>query len=109
MPQSNEAIQDRGPVVLAVTIAFLTASTVFVVLRLISRIGIVRKVSKDDYFIILAWVSPIPAATRSNGSKGAMLMRGSSLPLGFPSPSAMEHRLDWEGMRLMSNQNGKGP
>lgn len=65
MSETNDAIQNRGPVVLAVTIAFLVASTVFVLLRLISRIGIVRKVSKDDYAIVLAWVSTTSACSWS--------------------------------------------
>jgi hypothetical protein len=43
--------------VLAVTAAMLVCSTVFVVLRLISRIGIVRRLGWDDHFMILAWVS----------------------------------------------------
>ncbi|KAI9697091.1 MAG: hypothetical protein M1836_005053 [Candelina mexicana] len=47
---------DRGPVVLAVTTALIVTSTLFVVLRLISRIGIVRSVSWGDYLIVLAWV-----------------------------------------------------
>ena len=42
---------------LAVTTAMLVCSTVFVVLRLISRIGIVRRLGWDDRFMILAWVS----------------------------------------------------
>lgn len=57
MPEPNSNIENRGPVVLAVTTAFLFASTVFVALRLVSRVGVVKKVSKDDYFIVLAWVS----------------------------------------------------
>lgn len=40
---------------LAVTAAMLVCSTVFVVLRLISRIGIVRRLGWDDHFMILAW------------------------------------------------------
>ena len=51
-----EALQNRGPVVLTITLAFLVVSTVFVVLRLISRIGVVKKVTWDDHFIVLAWV-----------------------------------------------------
>ena len=50
------ALQNRGPTVLAVVIAFLCVSTVSIVLRLISRFGIVKRVSKDDYAIIVAWV-----------------------------------------------------
>ena len=53
------AMQDRGPTVLAVVIALLCVSTAFIVLRLISRMGVVKRVSKDDYAIIVAWVSNI--------------------------------------------------
>lgn len=49
--------QNRGPTVLTVTIVMLCLSTVFVTLRLISRIGVVKRVSMDDYAIIIAWVS----------------------------------------------------
>ena len=52
----SDTIQNRGAVVLAVTTALLVASSVFVVLRIISRMGIVKRISWDDYFIILAWV-----------------------------------------------------
>lgn len=45
---------------LAVVIAMLVLSTVFLALRLVSRFGVVRKVGDDDYAIILAWVSDIP-------------------------------------------------
>ncbi|KAI9880983.1 MAG: hypothetical protein M1830_009477 [Pleopsidium flavum] len=51
-----DAVQNRGPVVLAVTTALLVASSIFVILRLVSRIGIVRRISWDDYFIVLAWL-----------------------------------------------------
>ena len=53
------ATQDRGPTVLAVVIALLCVSTVVIVLRLISRMGVVKRVSNDDYAIIIAWVSNI--------------------------------------------------
>ena len=53
-------MQDRGPTVLAVVIALFCVSTVFIVIRLISRIGVVKRVSNDDYAIIIAWVSHIP-------------------------------------------------
>lgn len=53
------AMQDRGPTVLAVVIALLCVSTGFIVLRLISRIGVVKRVSDDDYAIVIAWVSDI--------------------------------------------------
>ena len=41
---------------LAVTAAMIACSSVFVFLRMVSRIGIVRRVSLDDYFMVLAWV-----------------------------------------------------
>jgi len=51
------AAQDRGPTVLAVVLALLVLSTAFIVLRLVSRFGVVKRVGNDDYAIILAWVS----------------------------------------------------
>jgi len=47
---------DRGPAVFAVTTATLVLASVFVASRMISRIGIVKNVSYDDYIIIVAWV-----------------------------------------------------
>ena len=46
----------RGPAVLVETAAMLVLATLFVLLRMISRIGLVRRVSIDDYFMLLAWV-----------------------------------------------------
>ena len=51
-----DGFPDRGPVVFSVTTATLVLATVFVVARMISRAGIVRKVSWDDYIILLAWL-----------------------------------------------------
>ena len=59
-----ETLQDRGPAVLAVTAALLVISTIFVGLRLISRIGIVKKVTWDDHFIVLAWVRALSPESR---------------------------------------------
>jgi hypothetical protein len=56
MDDSAVDTSSRGPAVLAVTAATLVCSTLFVVLRLVSRFGIVRKPGADDYFMILAWV-----------------------------------------------------
>jgi len=52
---STEDFPDRGPAVFAVTTATSVLATVFVAARIVSRIGIVRSVSWDDYIIILAW------------------------------------------------------
>ncbi|KAI1428562.1 fucose permease [Xylaria sp. FL1777] len=46
---------DRGPVVFAVTTGTLVLATVFVAARLACRRFIVRQVSWDDYFIVIAW------------------------------------------------------
>ncbi|KAI9829119.1 MAG: hypothetical protein M1832_000142 [Thelocarpon impressellum] len=49
-------VETQAPVVLAVTTAVVVASSLFVLLRFISRVAIVRRVSWDDYFMALAWV-----------------------------------------------------
>jgi len=51
-----DGIPTRGPAVLIVTTIMIVLSTIFVALRMISRTAIVRNVSLDDYFMILAWV-----------------------------------------------------
>ncbi|KAI0201891.1 fucose permease [Astrocystis sublimbata] len=53
---STTAKPDRGPVVFAVTTGTLILTTVFVCARLTCRTFIVRKVSSDDYCIIVALV-----------------------------------------------------
>ncbi|KAK3377849.1 major facilitator superfamily domain-containing protein [Podospora didyma] len=45
---------DRGPAVFAITTATSVLAVAFVAARLVSRAGIVRKVSLDDYMILLA-------------------------------------------------------
>lgn len=52
---STASFPDRGPAVFAVTLATLVVGTFFFLARLICRTVIVRRVSWDDYFIILAW------------------------------------------------------
>ena len=52
---SSGGISDRGPAVFAVTTGTLVVGTFFFVARLICRCAIVKRVSWDDYFIILAW------------------------------------------------------
>lgn len=48
--------EDRGPSVFAVTTATLVLASVFVTARLYTRLAIVRQVTCDDWFIILAWL-----------------------------------------------------
>ncbi|KAK5138378.1 hypothetical protein LTR08_003439 [Meristemomyces frigidus] len=49
-------LQGRSNAVFAVTIIMVSMSTLFVLLRMVSRAAIVKKISVDDYFIILAWI-----------------------------------------------------
>lgn len=56
MSTSDGDFESRGPIVLTVSIAMIVCSTVFVGFRLTSRIGIVKKVGWDDYFMAFAWV-----------------------------------------------------
>ncbi|KAL1887359.1 hypothetical protein Sste5346_010269 [Sporothrix stenoceras] len=53
---ASKTFPDRGPAVLAVTTATLVLCSVFVLARMVCRLGIVRRVGWDDYFIILAWL-----------------------------------------------------
>ncbi|KAI9680534.1 MAG: hypothetical protein M1817_003974 [Caeruleum heppii] len=53
---SNPTAPTRAPEVLAVTAAVIATSSCVVALRLVSRVAIVRKVSWNDHFMILAWV-----------------------------------------------------
>ena len=41
---------------LVVTIVVFVLASVFVALRFVSRVGVVRKVVSHDYLILLAWV-----------------------------------------------------
>ncbi len=50
-------MDDLRPVVRGVTIATFAVATVFVILRFMSRVLIVRKVQLHDYFMLMAWVS----------------------------------------------------
>lgn len=53
---SSEDIPDRGPAVFAVTTGTFVLASCFVAARLVSRTRIVRQVTWDDYFIIIAWI-----------------------------------------------------
>jgi hypothetical protein len=56
MADSTSNPHSRGPAVLIVTVVFMILATIFVFLRMVSRIGIVKRVTLDDYFMMLAWV-----------------------------------------------------
>lgn len=49
-------MQTRRPATLGVSITFFVIASVFVALRFISRIFIVRRVGLHDYLMLVAWV-----------------------------------------------------
>ncbi|PSR82472.1 major facilitator superfamily domain-containing protein [Coniella lustricola] len=53
---TTSSYPDRGPAVFAVTVSTLAAGTLFFVARMICRICIVKRVSWDDYIMVVAWV-----------------------------------------------------
>ncbi|EMC97209.1 hypothetical protein BAUCODRAFT_147357 [Baudoinia panamericana UAMH 10762] len=55
MEDNHEDLQGRSKAVLAVSIVMVALASIFVFLRLISRAAIVKRISVDDYFILLAW------------------------------------------------------
>jgi hypothetical protein len=54
---------DRGPAVFAVSTATLVLASVFVLARVVSRVFIVRQVSWDDYFIVVAALIAVALTT----------------------------------------------
>ena len=78
--------QSRASEVLTVTIIMLCLSTAFVVLRLISRFGIVKRISYDDYAIMLAWVGD--RKLQRPPKQGRKLTDSSSSHSVSPFPSA---------------------
>ncbi|GAB7364856.1 hypothetical protein MBLNU230_g5649t1 [Neophaeotheca triangularis] len=53
---SHTNFRGRSEAVLAVTITFATLMTLFVFFRMVSRLGVVKKLYFDDYFMLLAWL-----------------------------------------------------
>ncbi|KAL4873126.1 hypothetical protein BDV12DRAFT_160421 [Aspergillus spectabilis] len=49
-------MEDRRPEILVVSIVFFVLATVFVALRFVSRIWIVRRLALHDYLMLLAWL-----------------------------------------------------
>ncbi|KAK3681465.1 major facilitator superfamily domain-containing protein [Podospora appendiculata] len=54
--KTQDGLPDRGPAVFTVTTVTMILATVFVAARMVTRIGIVRRVAWDDYIIMLAWL-----------------------------------------------------
>jgi hypothetical protein len=49
-------METRRPVTLGVSITFFVIASIFVALRFVSRIFVVRKVGLHDYLMLVAWV-----------------------------------------------------
>ncbi len=56
MSEQYISFPDRGPSVFAVTTATLVLASFFVFARMVCRLGIVRRIGWDDYFILFAWL-----------------------------------------------------
>jgi hypothetical protein len=52
-------LNSRGPTVFAVTLVLVSLATVFIVLRLISKWGVTRKATSDDFVVIISWLFAI--------------------------------------------------
>ncbi|KAJ5281460.1 Major facilitator superfamily domain general substrate transporter [Penicillium angulare] len=66
----------RQPTTLGVSITFFVIASVFVALRFISRIFVVRRVALHDYLILLAWVSGPGAPTYAHRKAAAPMDPG---------------------------------
>ncbi|KAL6234228.1 hypothetical protein BDW75DRAFT_213068 [Aspergillus navahoensis] len=56
-------MEDRRPEVLVVSIVFFSLATIFVALRFVSRICIVRRLALHDYLMFLAWLIDLAFST----------------------------------------------
>ena len=59
MQSSHDNFRGRSEAVLAVTLVFAVLCTIFTSLRMVSRAYVVKKVTLDDYLIVVAWVLAI--------------------------------------------------
>jgi hypothetical protein len=53
---ADAGFPDRGPTVFAVTTGTLALATLFVAARAVTRVGILRHTTFDDYSLLLAWL-----------------------------------------------------
>jgi hypothetical protein len=71
-----EALNSRGPTVFVVTLVLISLATVFIVLRLISKWGVTRKATSDDFVVIISWLFAIGLSVS--------IMIGTQVGLGAP-------------------------
>jgi hypothetical protein len=71
-----EQLHDRGPTVYAVVLALIIVATVFIVLRVISKLGITRRATAHDFVAIVAWALDVGLSIT--------IMVGTQVGLGAP-------------------------
>ncbi|RSH85420.1 hypothetical protein EHS25_004816 [Saitozyma podzolica] len=81
-----EVLNNRGPTVFVVTIVLIILATVFIVLRLISKWGVTRKATSDDFVVIIAWLFAIGLS--------ASIMIGTQIGLGAPDSEILPQWYD---------------
>jgi hypothetical protein len=62
LTNNNMAIENRGPELLGVNVAFLAAALVSILLRCYVRVFMVKAFGVDDWLMVVAAVSPMPVA-----------------------------------------------
>lgn len=70
-------MEGRQQATLGVSITFFSIASIFVALRFISRIFVVRKIGLHDWLMLVAWVGSldlIPACTRGCSDNGLDLL-----------------------------------
>lgn len=95
-------MQPRSQTVFAVTVAMFACATLFIFFRMLSRIWIVRKVSLDDYFILLAWVW----STLRKTGRVYRLTVYRYLLLVYRSPCVTAPLLGWGDMKWIYQMTG---
>ncbi|KAL7267960.1 hypothetical protein RUND412_009435 [Rhizina undulata] len=83
----GQLIDSRSGSVFAVTTAFAALATIIVMLRLMSRAFVLKKVTADDYFIIVAWVLAFGLSTAiSIGTKYGLGRHKDDIPRAWEGP-----------------------
>jgi hypothetical protein len=78
----------RSSAVFTVTLVLIVCATVFVILRLISKWGITRKATGDDWAIVVAWVLAVGLS--------ASIMVAARFGLGLPDSRKPAVHPSWE-------------
>jgi hypothetical protein len=77
-----EILNDRGTTVFVVTLVLIVLATVFTILRLISKWGVTRKATSDDFVALIAWAFAVGLSVS--------IMIGTQVGLGEPDSGAWD-------------------